>query len=525
MTRCRGRRENAVDFSGEVWGYAGVVALGLAALAFVRPARLMTASAVAGNGTRGAVAAPRVAASGARRTGAGFFAGLAILSLLLALGPATPLGGWLYAFAPGFDRIRAAGRWFFLFDFAVATLAALGAENLLRLLGGGAGEAATEGEPGATVRGLLRRVTLGLAVVLGVGTVALLVAYGALLAPRDPSGPLVQFLDSAASTLLIVGLALGLFVALSRGGLRGRGAAGALVALVVLDLFAATAAVPPGADDPLADFQHDEALARIQAARGGATEPFRIDQSRLGAGWQPSWALVAGLDGVSGAYDPQGLARYNRYWDVAGRRPESARYDLLNVRYILTPPDQPLAGPAGKFREVARGRDYVIYENTGALPRALLVGRAVPVADGEAAWSAVSGNGFDPRAVVYLEDGAAPLDSGVPAGTVALARPGPDELIATVESDREAILLLGEVAYPGWRATIDGRDAPVLTADYTFRAVRVPAGRHEVRLVFDPPFWRLGWLVAAVTAAAIVVLLAVTSWRARRRPAMAAAAP
>lgn len=509
---------SAVGFSGEVWGYAGVAALGLAALAFARPGRPVTAAATAGDGAG-------VAAVAARGAGAGFFAGVALLSLLLALGPATPLGGWLYAFAPGFDRIRAAGRWFFLFDFAVATLAALGAENLLRLLGGAAGEAAPEGEPGAAVRGLLRRIALGLAVALGVGTVALLIAYGALLAPRDPSGPLVQFLDSAASFLLILGLALVLVVALARGGLRGRGAATALVALVVLDLFAATAAVPPGNDDPLADFRHDEALARIQAARGGATEPFRIDQSRLGAGWQPSWALVAGLDGVSGAYDPQGLARYNRYWDVAGRRPDSARYDLLNVRYILTPPDQPLTGPAGKFREVARGRDYAIYENTGALPRAFLVGRAVPVADAEAAWSAVSANGFDPRAVVYLEGGAAPLDSGAAAGTVTLSRPGPDELTATVESDREAILVLGEVAYPGWRATIDGRDVPLLTADYTFRAVRVPAGRHEVRLVFDPPLWRLGWLVAAVTAATIVVLLATAAWRTRRHRASVAAVP
>ena len=100
-------------------------------------------------------------------------------------------------------------------------------------------------------------------------------------------------------------------------------------------------------------------------------------------------------------------------------------------------------------------------------------------------------------------------------------------MTATVETDREAILVFSEVAYPGWRAAIDGQAAPLLTADYTFRAVRVPAGRHEVRLVFDPPLWSAGWLVAALTAALAAVLLAV-AWRAARRrdarPADAAAA-
>ena len=477
---------NAVGFSGEVWGYAGIVALGLAACIFVR-------------------------ANGPLRRERWFFAGLAALALLVALGPATPLQGWFYAFVPGYSRIRASGRWLLLVNFAIATLAALGTENLLRLLA----EQATE------TRALLQRIARGLGVALAAGVVLLVFAYGALLTPRDPSGPLAQFLDSATWTFVLVAIAAGLCALLARDRLTPRHALPLLAALIVLDLFAASAPVPPTNDNPLTSFAHDDALALIRA--DGVTEPFRVDQSKIAeTGWQPSWAATVGLESVSGTYDPLGLATYGRYWDATRQRHDSPRYDLLNIRYVVLPPNDAPAGGA-KFREVGRGKDFAIYENTTALPRAFLVGRAQTVATPDEAWATTVVAGFDPRTIVYL--GAPPdaltqpqtLDSGTPQGTVTTTRPDPDELTATVTTDREAILVFSEVAYPGWRATIDGVATPVFTADYLFRAVRVPAGTHEVRLTFTPPLWRLGWQIAGVSTLIFVALLLIPTFLRRRR--------
>ena len=47
---------------------------------------------------------------------------------------------------------------------------------------------------------------------------------------------------------------------------------------------------------------------------------------------------------------------------------------------------------------------------------------------------------------------------------------------------------------PNWRATIDGRPAAVLRADYFLQAVAVPAGRHVVRLWYDDPWIGYGVL-------------------------------
>jgi uncharacterized membrane protein YfhO len=66
-------------------------------------------------------------------------------------------------------------------------------------------------------------------------------------------------------------------------------------------------------------------------------------------------------------------------------------------------------------------------------------------------------------------------------------------------------LVLSEVYYPGWRAWVDGEEAPVLRANYAFRAVAVSAGNHTVRLVFEPALWRWGLVLAGATVAVLVV--------------------
>lgn len=455
----------ALDFSGEVWGYAGVVALGLAILALVVP--------------------------GARR-GARFFAGLGLLALVLALGQFTPLQGWFFAFVPGFSRVRASGRWLLLVDFGVAMLAAYGADVLLRQIAAG---------PDATLRRLMRTAALALgATVAAGGTIALLLA-GALLWPRDPSAPLAQFIDSLIGFLVVCAALMAGAIAIWRGRrLNVRYAMVALAGLVVLDLFSATASVPPTNTDPLTGYRHQEALTVLRSQPG----PFRVDLTPMNEIWQPSWAALVGLDTVAGTYDPLGVARYAQYWDAIAKTPGQARYDLLNVRYAVTPVDKPAA--ASKFREIARGADYIIFENTQALPRAFLAGKTVHVGSGTAAWNAIAAADFDPRAVAYLEGGAPSFDTGAPNGTVAVTSMRSSALEVTVETERRAVLVISEVAYPGWRATIDGAATPIYTADYTFRAVVVPPGRHHVRLVFEPPLWRLGWLVAGVTLLALAIV-------------------
>ena len=69
--------------------------------------------------------------------------------------------------------------------------------------------------------------------------------------------------------------------------------------------------------------------------------------------------------------------------------------------------------------------------------------------------------------------------------------------------------------YPGWRAFVDGHEAPLLRADCIFRAVPVPAGTHEVRLVFVPRTWQWGLAISLATFLALAAWALPRRWRGR----------
>jgi len=54
---------------------------------------------------------------------------------------------------------------------------------------------------------------------------------------------------------------------------------------------------------------------------------------------------------------------------------------------------------------------------------------------------------------------------------------------------------------PGWTAYVDGARAEVLRADGVFRAVRLTAGKHDVRFEYVPRGLWLGAAISVVTAA------------------------
>jgi hypothetical protein len=70
-------------------------------------------------------------------------------------------------------------------------------------------------------------------------------------------------------------------------------------------------------------------------------------------------------------------------------------------------------------------------------------------------------------------------------------------------------VVLSEVAYPGWRVTLDGQPAPGLTVDGLWRAAAVPAGEHTLVFEYRPASVYTGLALAV----AGLLLLASSLWR------------
>ncbi|MGI8690693.1 MAG: hypothetical protein ACR2M3_19110 [Thermomicrobiales bacterium] len=470
--------------NGEIWGYAGVAALILAVI--------------------GVLWLPR-AARGQKL----FFVALGGVALLGALGPFTPLHGWLYGFVPGYDRVRAAGRLLLLYDIAVAILAAWGLDALLDWI---AVRRMADVELGVMLRQVRRGIGL-IVIVLALGIIPLF--YGLILRQDEPVNRPVIAVDGLNVLLLILLGALALVWTVERRGIGSRGAATLVTALIVFDLFSATIGFNPTTDNLLAGFQQP-AAERELIARAASSPPFRIDTDDISDRWQPSLAAIDGIDSVSGAYNPLQLADYAALRERAQSSRSSALYGLLNVQYVGLPAEKP--APADWQRAIT-GDKVVFYQpSRPPLPRAFVVGTAQPVADPGVAFDRIKASDFDPAKIAYVQGGviATPADPGASPATV--TPDGTGGVTVRVTTTSAGYLVLSDAYFPGWQATVDGNAATILQADLAFRAVYLPGGGdHTVVFRFRSKWWTIGWGIAGLTALGTIALLALTPLMRRRR--------
>lgn len=75
-----------------------------------------------------------------------------------------------------------------------------------------------------------------------------------------------------------------------------------------------------------------------------------------------------------------------------------------------------------------------------------------------------------------------PLDTG----KVELTSYEANQLKYTIQSQKGGIVVFSEIYYPGWSVTIDGKPAEMGRVNYVLRALKVPAGKHEVVATFRP---------------------------------------
>jgi hypothetical protein len=149
-----------------------------------------------------------------------------------------------------------------------------------------------------------------------------------------------------------------------------------------------------------------------------------------------------------------------------------------------------------------------------------VVYRAEIVATGVQSLSRITDPSFDPSRSAVLEE--QPPDWQEPSSevpippTAAIADYRPDQVTIRVETVANGLLVLTDSYARGWQVTVDGQRAHLYVADHAFRAVQVPAGRHEVVFAYVPAAFRLGTAVTVVSLSVLAVVTAVLALAARR---------
>jgi len=200
----------------------------------------------------------------------------------------------------------------------------------------------------------------------------------------------------------------------------------------------------------------------------------------------------------------------------------SPMLNLLGVRYIACGGLKQAALLKSRgFTPVFQNRKegIVLVENRSALPRSFVVTACTVTGNGrsnheqarEDALTRIASPGFVPREEVILEapapDGFSPRpdpEGRSPVVSMELYQPLEIRFHVRMHAARGFLLLI-DTYFPGWKAYVDDKPAPILLADYAFRAVPLDEGDHRVVFRYEPDS---RWLGMTVTFLSLAIALA-----------------
>jgi hypothetical protein len=182
------------------------------------------------------------------------------------------------------------------------------------------------------------------------------------------------------------------------------------------------------------------------------------------------------------------------------------------------------ASAADAFREDGTVASYRAFAFTEALPVFRTVSRAL-ASSGEAdSLDKVTHPAFDPVRIVVIEGSVGnqgTLENASDEPVAVTARDARNVHLRTTRA-RPGWLVTSQPWYPGWRATVNGVEKPILRANYAFGAVALDAGASEIVLAYDPWSNRLGAWVSCAALAAIAAWFFVSRGSGLSRDARAA---
>ena len=259
--------------------------------------------------------------------------------------------------------------------------------------------------------------------------------------------------------------------------------------------------------------------------RGGAYGGDLSSFVQLRALLQPSFNLLYGLESPDG-YSNLVPRHYEAVWGSEKKRgitttrhletgelePELANVlRLFNVRFVLSP--VPMRSPSLQpVEQTAEGMH--IYELHDWLPRAFVVGQLVREASEEQAVGRLLSPRFEPERQAIVEaEVVLPPEAGS-SSQVEITRRSNTEVVLRASLPKPGLLVLSEGYYPGWRASVDGEDAPIHRVNVMMRGVVLPAGDHDVVFRFRSATIRAGLVVSLVALAALFLTRRVLTIRA-----------
>ncbi|QDT89380.1 YfhO family protein [Gimesia algae] len=438
-----------------------------------------------------------------------------LAALLLAFGPHLPFYTLCYQLIPGFSMFRLPARLLWICSLAVALLAGFGCETLIRL---------SESERKKIYR-----------LIIGVFFAVALLGMGYQFVR---SNGIIAFNMGTEQTFRIQ-LAW-LFTAISAGFIslflasftRKTAIAGTLFLGLICTWELCAHSHQILQTVPQNSFRGETKLITFLKKNLGQHRVL-VNQRLLSdrEAWQHQIMKIQG-------YEPVPLVRLGLLAAAAFPQPDAAPMmagfespdlliarkpllDLMSIKYVILQTDQ--EPEIEGWKAIERGMlpeefvmrntqtqqlPYLILENLNPLPRAYITGSVSQFDPNQPSQKIVAAiSKVQPRNEVLLQQDVLPRGDRQTFTAAHISNVTPNQLTIEASLTAPGYLVVSDIYYPGWTARIDNQELPVLPADYSLRAIPLPAGKHQVELSFMPPGFQIGRLISLTTLMLLLVQL------------------
>ncbi|MDR2579055.1 MAG: hypothetical protein LBC70_09680 [Chitinispirillales bacterium] len=448
-----------------------------------------------------------------------FWASIAVLAVLFAMGANTPFFTAAYHLVPGIKRFRAPSMIMFWFTFSTALMAFFFIKDLLAKRFEIQGEQQRKWAAGLMAAlGSVTLITLAFSVESFVtGFAASMMGGG-----NAPQVFEINFKQKFVPNLwfwwLMSVVTLGMLLAVVKGKLKAATLVYALIAMSTVDMIKVNNQFIKVDSPARYFFQNEPTLVELRREFAGT--PFRVFPLS-GTFPMQNQEGVYGLESVTGYHDNE-LNCYRAF-----------RGDQRDLNYLL---DIAEISPGGQMRlsmaKIAGNKPFLDLANvayilmgteTGGISKIenrTNLGRLSYAADfvvipEERLIDALRTRGYDYRTTVaLLEEPELPFTAGAAASRQPDAasrfraewkKYTPNVRVAAVTMPADGFLRLSEVYYPGWRIKIDGAPVKYYRSDMAWIAVPLKAGNYEVTmeprsLYLDGSLW-VSSIFTLITAA------------------------
>jgi hypothetical protein len=194
-----------------------------------------------------------------------------------------------------------------------------------------------------------------------------------------------------------------------------------------------------------------------------------------------------------GGYSAVKPQRMQQLFDYQIAKNNTEILNVLNVKYVIQTDKE--------------GKEYPII-NPDANGNAWFVSQVELVKNSDAEMKALDKLNSKEVAVINENEFAAIKNKAFAkdsSATITLDSYKPNNLKYTSTNSKEGLAVFSEIYYEkGWKALVDGKETPIMRADYALRAIVVPAGKHSIEFKFDPQVVKTG---SAITLASSIGML------------------